>query len=359
MIIASIITLYALLLLLTALAMHSVPYFNFSDDAKTGFSIIIPFKDEENNLLPLLKSLQNLNYPAELFEIIMVDDHSEDNFCQIINQFNNLSITLLNNNGVGKKSALEKGISQAKNNWIITTDADCELPTDWLSAYNAKIVQSNAKMILAPVVFVDDNSFLQQFQQIEFLSLQALTMASYQWKKPFLSNGANLGFQKNAFLQVNGYEGNKQIASGDDVFLLEKFQLAFPHQIEYLKTRKALVKTQAQKDWKSLLQQKVRWGGKTKNYKSTLPKIIGALILIANFSVLICFALGTTNRFYFWIILAKLFIDTSYIIYISRFFKLRINFYNIIVSFLYYPVFLIKLIVFSFSNKLEWKGREF
>ena len=358
MIIAFVIILYALLLLLIARSIFRVPYFEISGDVKTQFSIIIPFKDEDDNLLLLLKSLQNLNYPAELFEIIMVDDHSEDNSCQIINQFNNLSITLLKNNGVGKKSALEKGIIQAKNDWIITTDADCELPTDWLLAYNAKIIQSNAKMILAPVVFFDANSFLQQFQQIEFLSLQALTIASYQWTKPFLSNGANLGFQKSAFLQVNGYEGNKQIASGDDVFLLEKFQTTFPLQIEYLKTRKALVKTQVQKDWKSLLQQKVRWGSKTKNYKSILPKLIGILILLANLSIIICFMLGKANPNYFWLIAIKFMLDYLYIIYINQFFKVTINLIDFILVFLYYPIYLIKLAFFSFNNKLQWKGRK-
>ncbi len=357
MIITLIIISYALLLLFIASGMRAIPQTIINTKAQTQFSVIIPFKDEVDNLDLLLQSLEKINYPSNLYEIILIDDHSEDASLQIIKQYKKLNLVVLKNDDFGKKSALEKAIVQAKNEWIITTDADCELPANWLLAYNEIIVSTKAKMVLAPVVFFNENSFIGQLQQIEFLSLQALTMASYHWSKPFLSNGANLAFLKSAFLQVNGYKGNKHIASGDDVFLLEKFNTEFPNDIQYLKTKEALVKTQTQKDWKNLIQQKIRWGSKTKKFKSVLPKLIGVLVLLANFLVLICFVLGKSETYYLWLIAVKFIFDFIYIKYINQFFNTKITIKYFISTFIAYPLYYIVLSFLSFKNNYYWKGR--
>jgi len=183
-------------------------------------------------------------------------------------------------------------------------------------------------------------------------------MASYAWNKPFLSNGANLAFLKSAFQQVNGYQGNRHIASGDDVFLLEKFRKVFSNDIKYLKTSSAIVKTQTQKDWYSLLQQKVRWGSKTKNFQLILPKFIGTIVFLANISMLFCFALSLFDNRYFGLIFLKLIVDYLYISYINTFFKVRISLVYFVFVFLYYPIYFIRLTIFSIINSKEWKGRK-
>jgi len=361
MIVLIILLLYILLLLLVMLGMHAVTEIEINKQSKNTFSILVPFKNEAENLTLLLKSLKKLNYPSKLFEIIMIDDDSDDDSVSIIQRFDLPNITILstkNTSKQGKKEALEKGINHAKHDWIITTDADCHLPAEWLCAYNSIISQTDAKMVLAPVAFFDDSTFLGQLQHIEFLSLQAMTMASCAWSKPFLSNGANIGFLKTAFQQVNGYEGNKHIASGDDVFLLEKFHKTFPGKIKYLKTKSALVKTQTQKNWYNLLQQKTRWGTKTKHFQSILPKLIGGLVLLTNFLIFICFIVGFKFPECFWLIFIKLLMDYIYITYINQFFQISISLINIILVFFYYPLYLIRLAVFSIKNKPQWKGRE-
>jgi len=361
MIIFIILLLYISLLLLVMSGMHAVTEIDINKQSKTAFSILVPFKNEAENLTLLLKSLKKLNYPSELFEIIMIDDNSDDNSVSIITNFDLPNIQLLstkNTSKQGKKEALELGVSQAKNDWIITTDADCQLPPDWLLAYNTAILQSDTKMVLAPVAFFDNASFIGQLQHIEFLSLQAMTIAGCAWGKPFLSNGANLGFLKTAFQQVNGYKGNKHIASGDDVFLLEKFQQTFPGKISYLKTKSALVKTQIQKNRHSLLQQKVRWGAKTKHLQSFLPKLIGGLVLLTNLFIPVCFVLGMTYSWCFSFVVAKFVIDYIYIKYINRFFGVSINIVNFISVFFYYPLYLINLGIFGLKNRPEWKGRK-
>ena len=67
----------------------------------TKFSIVIPFRNEAENLNNLLKSLYKLNYPKHLFEIICVDDDSSVDSVKIITNFktNNasLNITIITN----------------------------------------------------------------------------------------------------------------------------------------------------------------------------------------------------------------------------------------------------------------------
>ena len=50
-------------------------------------SIIVACRNEEDNILHLLKSLSNQTYPKENTEIIIIDDHSEDNTRKIIAEY--------------------------------------------------------------------------------------------------------------------------------------------------------------------------------------------------------------------------------------------------------------------------------
>ena len=78
-------------------------------------------------------------------------------------------------------------------------------------------------MIVAPVSLESNTTFLQQFQLIDFLSMQGATIGGFGIQQPFMANGANLAYQKELFIKLNGFENNNTIASGDDVFLLENF----------------------------------------------------------------------------------------------------------------------------------------
>ena len=98
------------------------------------FSVIIPARNEENNIAALLDSLLAQNYPTELFEIIVVDDHSTDRTAAIVRQYKQVQLLRLQEDGINsfKKKAIETGIGAVKNNWIVCTDADCVVNPGWL-----------------------------------------------------------------------------------------------------------------------------------------------------------------------------------------------------------------------------------
>lgn len=332
---------------------QKIPLFKTSTTQKVSkFSIVVPFKNEAENLPRLFNSLKNLNYPKEVFEIITVDDHSSDKSCQIVES--QKDIKCIRNRGNGKKQALQTGIDLAQNEWIVSLDADCEVSPDYLQTLNDFIVENRPEMILGPVRYFDTKSFLGQFQQFEFLCLQALTMASCSFEKSFLANGANLVFKKKSFETVGGYKGNLSIASGDDVFLLQKFAQKFPGKIKFLKSHSAIVKTKEAPNWNFLIQQKIRWASKSKKKSQITAKLLGILMLSVHISLL--YALLNFQVFY-WFIVVKFLLDTWCLSCTNRFFRARLLWWYVPLSFIVYPFYYIIVFVLALLGKYQWKGQ--
>ena len=349
-------TLYTLVMIFIGTGVWALPPIRLKNTAPfTRFSLIIPFKDEAENLPALLKSLKQLKYPAGMYEILLVDDHSTDMSAQIVQESG--FVRYVAGQGEGKKQALLSGIKEAQYDWIVTTDADGTVPPDWLMYFHSAIITAQPKMILGPVKFIDQNTFLSKFQQFEFLSLQAMTIAGVYWKHPFLSNGANFAFDKQAFYAVNAYGESLKIASGDDVFLLEKFQKKYAGKITFVKNPEAVVSSMPQPDFKALIQQKIRWAGKTKYQKSLWPKLAGILILSVNFFLLAAWIFGGFESKALIFIGVKFIFDTWLVFTMSKMYRLKFSLFAWMLTFLIYPVYLIYTGIQSFQGGYQWKGR--
>ncbi|TDD94585.1 glycosyltransferase family 2 protein [Flavobacterium cellulosilyticum] len=329
---------------------------------KTKFSIIVPFRNEGNNLPKLLDSLSKLKYPFDFFEVILVDDDSEEVFSVQDVVF---SVKIINNIRVSnspKKDAITTAMNTAKNEWIITTDADCVVNENWLLALDNYIQINPVSMIAGAVTYDFTNSFLHHFQQLDLASLQGATMGSFGIGKGFMCNGANLAYQKSFFEALNGFEGNNKIASGDDVFLLQKAMAKYPNKVHYLKSSNTIVITKPLNDWKSLFYQRVRWAAKTSSYQSRIGIGLGLIVFGENLSFLLvigCWLVGFGNT-YLWCfsLLAKILVDFILIHKTNRFLINETRFY-LISSFLY-PFFSVIVVLYSlFFGKYEWKGRIF
>lgn len=240
---------------------------------KRGVSVLIPARNEENNIGGLLVALQGQQYPSELIEVIVIDDGSNDNTTSIVQQFS--FATLLQpgdtNGAAGKKQALKAGIEKASNEWIITIDADSIPGPEWISTINDFIDrQGEIVCVVGPVTLTTiDSNLLQAFQRYDHLMFQGITAAAIGSGLHALGNGANLCYRKDAFHSVGGFEGIDQLASGDDILLVEKFMQQYPGQVQFLKSNKAIVKTTACANWKELWQQRVRWVSKAGSYKNS------------------------------------------------------------------------------------------
>ena len=302
---------------------YKVPVFKpINSTIKQDFTVIIPFRNESKNILALAESLEQLNYSQNNYEIIFINDDSTDNSVSLLTEFiiNNKHWKLIDNirkSNSPKKDAIELAIKQSLFNWIITTDADCIVPENWLNIYNDYVYGNKGiVMIAAPVTYKINNSFLHKFQLMDFLSLIGTTIGSFGLKKAFMCNGANLCYNKQAFINVDGFVGNNTIASGDDVFILEKFKDRYPNQVTYLKSFDSLVYTFPEDNVKSLIKQRIRWASKTSKTKSVFGKLIGVIVFLMNLIIIwsIFYGLWTPKYSVFSITILLLKLVTDYIL---------------------------------------------
>lgn len=336
---------------------------------KTSFTIIVPFRNEAKNLPKLLKSFSKLDYPKELIEIIMVDDDSDDHSSSLFIQWrmknNKIDTTLLENlrlSNSPKKDAISRAMPIAKNAWIITTDADCEVNPKWLTSIDTFIQNNTFEMIAAPVIYKIKNNWFHHFQQFELLSLQATTIGSFGINKPFMCSGANFAYTKKLFLELDGYNGNNSIASGDDVFLLQKAISKFPKKVSFLKNENTIVTTKPENDLFKLLMQRIRWASKTSSYIKLYPKFLASIVFFAN--VVITYSLIATILGFFEL---KIFLILFLIKYITDYFLIQkaktfFTSSRVIIplaSSFFYPFFATTVGVLSLFGKFTWKGRHF
>ncbi|MEO8254497.1 MAG: glycosyltransferase [Flavobacterium sp.] len=358
-----ILSLYFAAILLLIYGFSKVKNYNATDlKPKTSFTIIVPFRNEAENLPILLESFSKMKYPTDLFEVILVDDDSDLRFKILDFRF---KISVINNSRVSnspKKDAIATAMQIAKNDWIITTDADCVVTKNWLLSIDTYIQTHDVAMVVGAVTYVCNTSFLHHFQQLDLASLQGATIGSFGIGRGFMCNGANFAYTKTFFEELNGFEGNNQIASGDDVFLLQKAIALIPEKVHYLKSKNTIVSTKPLNNWKSLFYQRVRWASKTSSYQSRFGIGLGLLVFAGNLILLLSCALwilGFISLLYpLFLFVLKFSID-SILIYKTNRFLTKNKMRYLLLSSVLYPFFSVSVALYSMFGKYEWKGRVF
>lgn len=352
------ITIYVILLFLFCVAFKKVKRFSpSSKEPKHSFSIVVPFRNEAHNLPQLLKSIEQLNYPIEKFEVILVDDESSDGYRVSSYGFRVVELKNIRNSNSPKKDAIQTAITGSNFDWVITTDADCVVPKNWLLDLDIFIQTEKKEMVCGPVLFKKQKGYLCDFQKIEMLSLQSVTISSFGLKKPFMCNGANLAYTKKIFHEVNGFEGNSTIASGDDVFLLQKVVVQFPEKVGFLLNSNYVVETNSAQSWKELFYQRVRWAGKSTAYSSFFGKFVALVILFGNLAFIM--AISFLCMGYFKLIpifILKILVDLFLANQTATFYQIRMN--NRLLTALFYPFFSSAVALYSLFGKYEWKDRK-
>jgi cellulose synthase/poly-beta-1,6-N-acetylglucosamine synthase-like glycosyltransferase len=362
--------LYFILIAAYTFGWFRLKYFHANKQSlKTFVSVILPARNEAENIEQCLKDLLSQSADPQQYEIILVDDQSDDATFELAQQVKNKNkdrkINLLKlgpDEGAGKKNAIALGVKAASGDLIMTIDADCRLQKNWLLTLLKFYEEHKPKFISAPVVFYDEKTHFEKLQSLEFLSLIASGAGSVSINAPIMCNGANLAYEKKAFLAVDGYSSNSQIVSGDDVFLMLKIKKTFgENSVRFLKNRNAIVYTRAKPTLSEFLDQRIRWVSKSKAY--TDLSIISASLLVYLFNYLILVALVTS----IWIdglfmvslvfFLLKSLIDLPILIGISSFAqkkKLLIYFLPLQVIYIVYVS-----IIGMIGNfvKFSWKGR--
>jgi biofilm PGA synthesis N-glycosyltransferase PgaC len=355
---------YSIVLTRYWLAWRRIPGFTPASDPKTTISVIIPARNEEENIGVLLHALHEQTYPSTLFEVIVIDDHSTDETVTIVRQFRGVRLLRLQEEGINsyKKKAIETAIAASTGELIVTTDADCIPGRQWLEQIAAFKEEKKAVFIAAPVVFQCNASVLQMFQAMDFMVLQGITGAAVYKNAHSMCNGANLAYEKDAFDKVGGFSGIDHIASGDDMLLMHKIWKRYPKQVHYLKSTEAIVGTQPMKTWKEFLNQRIRWASKAAKYDDKRIFAVLLLVYLVNFSFLVLLVAGFFN-YQYWLWLAgawvfKTIVELPFFISLAKFFNKT---WAIKLFFLFQPLHIVYTILSGLLGqfgKYEWKGRK-
>ena len=240
-------------------------------------SFIIACRNEISNLPTLLESIENQSFKPS--EVIFVDDNSTDetyNFLLNYSQKYNY-IKVIKNTGKGKKSALIEASKIAQSEYLIFTDADCTLNKDYLYLAHQYLSNHNSDMLLGAVDIIDEKGVFNIIEKIEFASLQAITAYTALIKNPIMCNGTNLIVRRTKYLQYID-KINKNIASGDDIFMLHAFKKN-SESINYLYNNNYIVNTKGTNSLKKFIIQRTRWAAKSINY-TDLPTIFTAILVV-------------------------------------------------------------------------------
>ncbi|HSZ26335.1 MAG TPA: glycosyltransferase, partial [Cytophagaceae bacterium] len=268
----------------------------------TFISVLVAVRNEADNIESLLSDLENQTYDKQKFEVVIVDDHSEDTTNIIVEQFiknTDLQVRLISlpETLTGKKKAITEGAKKAKGSLLVTTDGDCNVNPDWLMVLENFYREKKLKMVTGAVTFKRGTSFRERVLELEFASLVGSGAASLQMGYPSMCNGANLAFDKEAFESVNGYEDSLKLSSGDDEFLMHKIYRKYPGKVAFVKNEKSVVETAAPKSWKLFFEQRRRWASKWENYTYTHIKILALLVFASNVALLLNFILSPMESY--------------------------------------------------------------
>jgi cellulose synthase/poly-beta-1,6-N-acetylglucosamine synthase-like glycosyltransferase len=281
-------------------------------------SVIIPARNEQDNIMIFLGDLEKQDYPAKLTEVIVVNDNSTDRTEELVFGFAKLhpsmNLRLINlpaggNDQAFKKRSIRSGIEASAGDLIITTDADTRLNTGWISSITGFYERQRPQMIIGPVFFQDETSFFERLQSMEFCGLMAATAGSCRMGIPLMCNGANLAFERKAYLEAPDSKRELRYPSGDDLFLMMKIRKKFgARSIQYLFTTEAIVSTKAKKTPHKFFSQRLRWVSKNRGYTDPVVMAVSAVTWLFNFLLLSTLVAGIFNLqlFFFFLFLAGL-----------------------------------------------------
>ncbi len=332
-------------------------------------TVIIPVRNEAENIVSLLEDLERQTMPATQFEVLVMDDSSTDNTAAIVRAFAEHSqarIKLIplpdERTSAPKKRAIETAISHARGKLIVTTDGDCRAQAGWLLAIAECYMRTGAKLISSPVTFTSETSLTDHLQTVEFASLIGSGAASMSAGYPSMCNGANLAYEKEIFLEVGGYDGVRHIASGDDEFLMHKIAAWHPGSVRFLRHRDAIIRTAPHRTWASFYRQRKRWASKWKHYQSKTPLVLAVYIFASNFALLLAGGLalaGSVSAPAFLGMLAlKCIPEWLFLGSVLSFLEKPKSLAFIPLTQVFYPLYVCFFGLAAQQGQYEWKGRK-
>lgn len=223
----------------------------------TGISILICAHDEAQNLERNLNSI--LSQRKIICEVIIINDHSNDNTEKVISQFQkehtNLKYIHLNTSTKSKRNALTAGVKAAQFENILVTDADCQPATQmWAHLFLAQL-STEKQMILGVSPYTAQKTYVNQLIQHETYQTAIQFLSFAKQNRAYMGLGRNMAFTKSIFDKYSQYTLDQNLTSGDDDMFVQRVPQKY---IDILTTPESFTFSQGKSTLKSWWRQKRR-----------------------------------------------------------------------------------------------------
>ena len=231
-------------------------------------TVIIAARNEEKNIGNILSDLSRQDYPRELYEVIIANDHSSDETSAVVQKFSakysNIKlhdVGAIPKNFSPKKFAIQTSVQQAKGDIILATDADCRVSSQWIRSMNSYF-KDEIGFVIGFSQFGaqgDKQNFIERLQAFDFVAMMGAAVGSANIGVPLAASGQNLGYRKTAFNEIGGYQKVAHRVSGDDVLLLQLVRKHTRHKIVFAGDTRTFVVSKPQPTLMDLVNQRKRW----------------------------------------------------------------------------------------------------
>ena len=252
---------------------------------KPFVSIVIPAKNEAKNIVNILNNLSQQTYPEDLFEVIVVDDKSQDYTATIVNDFmgNISNLQLLSTAGIEsslryKKHPLNLGIRKSQGEILLLTDADCTVSSNWIAAMVSSFTE-NVGMVIGYSEASPVRTITQKLEALDFLMLLSAARGSAALGDPYACTGQNLAYRRQAFDAVGGFSAFASQVGGDDTLLMQQIKRQTSWEIVFSPDPDSFVKSTPQETAWGFITQRIRWATDTLQVWKTDPLFFGIIVV--------------------------------------------------------------------------------
>lgn len=255
-------------------------------------TVLVPARNEAESVGRCLESISRQNYPSELLQIILVNDHSVDQTANIARSYPEIEVVDQREGVFGKKAALEWGVKMAQGQVVMTIDADCEVGEEWVNSMVRAIGKDHRLLATGPVWMVPDTpDFLQKYQEMEQAALNVLTCGGINSGVILSASGANMTYSRSLFHELDPYADNQDVPSGDDVFFAHEVYHS-GGEVRFVREQAAIVYTNPVASFSAFIRQRSRWAGKSSGYTHWPTKLYLAGFGIVNLSFIFLLIAG-------------------------------------------------------------------
>ena len=341
-------------------------YIEYDIDEK-HVSVVIAHRNDFERICSLISDLENQDCTNLIYELIIVDDHSEktqlENLKNIISEKRWIKLVSLTDGINGKKNAMKLGVESSQGTIILSTDSDCRVLRSWVRTMVNFFHEKDLNVVCAPVTLIRRQGFFYIFQVLDFLSLVAAGGGSMNINKPIFCSGANIAFRKEIYEGIS--DSVFEDFATDDVSMINYINSVYSKSVFFLKHKEAIVSTHSNINLSSFIRQKIRWIHFAKKEKNIYSLIIAIVVFLANLLLFLSFIFLFFDMFssvsilvFLNIVIVKWCIDYYFIKPVLSFFGYKHLAKYIFPFQIIYAIYSTVIVLLSYILKPKWKGRE-